>query len=173
MESHADFAALINKRKRTALGWLQQDPLGRLVLLRRVLQPLTQLLNNYLTKASVKWELEQRRLEATAGSKARQNLLAGGLDYVNLPAKTSFQERLAELRGPGPWGILHHKLQLGQGAEDQLGAEDRSGGRWYRGPAGRRRGSVARKSLLQESLVCMELSWPRPSLQTQGDGPRP
>ena len=98
-----------------ALAWLNSDPLGHLLLLRKLLQPLCQLLSDYITKAGVNWEQQQRRHEATAivsepEKVPRQVPL---LDYVKLVEESKFQDSLVRLHDPEGWRHLpEHVLDV-------------------------------------------------------------
>ena len=106
--SPGEFNELNHRRGRTALQWLCSDPLPRLLLLRKLLQPLCSLMSTYITRSGVQWELEQRCQQAAP---ATDPVSPGGralglLCFVQQDAEQEFQHQLSTLREPHCWRIV-------------------------------------------------------------------
>ena len=107
-----DFAAVNNSRRRTALQWLQQQPLTELLILRVSLQPLTHLLHTYITRSGQKWELQQR-MEATdppPPGEAAPTTRTAALEYLTLRAEHDFFNAIQSCLSTNTWTMLplHH-----------------------------------------------------------------
>ena len=114
-EGPSDFAALNNRRKRIALAWLAAEPLHRLQMLRKYLQPLCGLMSGYITTAGADWELRQRGTEALALDKDQQSPTRAHclLRYIHLVAETEFYQHLKQLTEPRLEGHTPQAPQCG------------------------------------------------------------
>ena len=106
--SAAQILAGENERHRkVAMGWLQDNPLSRLMALRLCIGPLTDLISSYVNQSGQRWETQERATQAAS--------LSGGedtqrryhlLEYINLNAERAFFDRLEGLRQDSNWKEL-------------------------------------------------------------------
>ena len=103
------WSAVFTQRQRTASQWLSSNPLGRLMMVRLALQPMSKLLQTYIERSGDLWEQTQRAHEATvlaADSCDRTPRRTALLELVALTAERCFYEELKQLREPGPWRLV-------------------------------------------------------------------
>lgn len=105
-----------NERFRSqAIAFIRTEPLGLLIVIRLVMEPLRRLLDKKLALASARWELHQQACAA-------RHLRADGIGELSVTSRffrlglaadnrleDDFYERLVALCGPALWEVMPHR----------------------------------------------------------------
>ena len=103
------WSAVTTQRQRTTKMWLQTEPLGALMLVRRCLEPMSVLLRGYITRSGDHFEQEQRAHDAhilTTESLLRSPRQTALLEFVALKDEKIFYQHLEQLRETHAWSCM-------------------------------------------------------------------